>query len=44
VSPGTVTVNLVCDEFSGDVRVTDTQLTVLYVPLEPLVVMDVPQR
>lgn len=29
---GTTTYNLVCDEFTGDVRVSDTQLNAIFVP------------
>ncbi len=40
---GPVTLNLVCDEFSGTVSVSDTQMTAIFVPITLMIAMDDPE-
>ncbi|MCC7179224.1 MAG: hypothetical protein IT177_12640 [Acidobacteria bacterium] len=40
---GSVTINLVCDEFAGEVTVSDTHMTALFVPGGVLVALDDPE-
>jgi hypothetical protein len=44
VAGGPVAINLVCDEFTGDTSVGDTQLTAIFIPGGVLVAMDEQNR
>lgn len=42
VGAGAVTINLVCDEFAGEVTISDTHMTALFVPGDVLIAIDEP--